>query len=212
MFIICRDYLAGIATTLGIPFTYLPQALSGARMIEILSVPNSGKMDRPFERHEEIIRYFRDWYLPEVLGEDEDPDPAFNHVRETPIIRTRVRKGIFSLNFTVAFVNTTMELTDTDFRAFICALAKYTHDGQTGYYIDRFGINQHDIIGNPIQIKTGNFTVNDNKAYGDIPNKIILEITFTGGIYISPDADSGLVNVPASYVAPVGQINPSTED
>lgn len=212
MFTLCRNYLAGIATTLGIPFTYLPQALGGARMVEILSVPNSGKLDRPFERNEEIIRYYRDWYLPETLEPGEDPDPNFDHVRTTPIIRKRVRKGIFSINFTVAFVNITMDLTDEDYRNFICALAKYTHDGQVGYYIDRYNVNQTDSVGNPIAIKTGAFTVNDNKAYGDLPNKIIQEITFTGGIYVTPDADSGLVNVPASYVAPVGLINSSTED
>jgi hypothetical protein len=146
------------------------------------------------------------------LEEGEDPDPDFNHVRTTPLIRTRVRKGIFNLAFTCAFVNTTMPLVDADFHNFICALPKYIHDGQEGYYIDRFNIMQHDIIGNPIQIKTGGFTVNDNKFYGDLANKLIAEITFIGGIYVTPDVDSGLINVPASYVAPVSQINPSTEE
>ena len=69
-------------------------------------------------------------------------------------------------------------------------------------YIAPNGDTVKDTKGNLIKIILGNYDYNDNKFYGDIISRVVMDIEFSGGVFM-PDADPSTILIPAEWTTPV---------
>lgn len=196
MFSICRTYLynlvknqVGIAS---IKLTREPNV--GTVEARIFSIPDRGTIEKVLDKSQRIVRTYEDWNDLDALGR--------------PKTKYRVKTHNQSISFVVELTNSTPEKVNADFNKFCRNLATTIYDGQVAKYIDQNGVNQTDSKGNVIYVKPGDYDFTDNKFYGDISSKVFIEIEFQGGIYITPDADSGTLSVLSSSIV----INHGPED
>lgn len=117
--------------------------------------------------------------------------------------KTRIVKAEQRLTFVVEFTNQNILKANEDFLNFNRKIGSFIYDGQFAQLIDKDGNVETDSKGNKIQVIVGAYEFGDNQFYPELTNKIVQEIQFVGGIFITPDAATGLVEVAADWVAPV---------
>lgn len=196
MFSICRTYLYNlIKNQVGIASIKLTREPNvGTQEARIFSIPDRGRIEKVLEKSQRIVKTYEDWNDLDALG------------RAKTKYRIQTHKQWIS--FVVELSNSTPEKVNTDFNKLFRNLATTIYDGQVAKYIDKDGTNKTDSIGNVIYVRPGDYDFTDNKFYGDIPSKVFIEIEFEGGIYITPDVDSGTWSVLSSSVV----INHGPED
>jgi hypothetical protein len=197
MFSLCRTYLynlvknqVGIAS---IKLTREPNV--GTQEARIFSIPDRGRIEMlPVRNSNRLVKEYEDWNDLDTLGR--------------PKTKRRVQVAKQFISFVVELTNSTPEKVNADFNKFFRNLATTIYDGQVANYIDKDGVNKTDSAGNVIYVRPGDYDFTDNKFYGDIPSKVYIEIEFEGGIYLTPDIDSGTWSVLSSSMV----INHGPED
>lgn len=189
MFTLCRNYLESVAQGIGIPNVhFMPQIHSGGRHCDIFTLPARNRLAFTRDYQKARVEKWRDWNDLTAKGE--------------PKLKERLIAAEQSLIFRIVLTNTTPEKVDQDFQAFIRALSKEIYDGTVANYIDENGVDQTDNKGNVIHVTLNNYDFNDNKFYGAITNKVILDIEFNGGIYHA-DQEMSKQLIPATWTTPV---------
>jgi hypothetical protein len=122
-----------------------------------------------------------------------------------PKIKARIKKADQKIRFVVELFNPKDEGLNDDFNDFIRNLGKFIYDGQAAKYIED-GVNKTDTKGNVIRINLSNYDFNDNKFYGDIGNKVFIEVEFEGGIYVDTDPETEEIEVPVNWTSPNSSI------
>lgn len=189
MFLLGRDHLKAVATAAGISqVTFKPQAAGGSRRCDIFTLPNRGRLAQPLIQPRNLIKRWRDW---------NDLDS-----KSQPKIKEREVKAEQRITFRVVLTHTTADKVNTDFKNYIRNLDKYIYDGETADYINGLGQNKSDTKGNVIEIVLGSYDFNDNRFYGDITSRVLIDVEFVGNIYASTDVVAATRDVPAGWVVP----------
>ena len=179
MFTVCKAYLITtvLKTALGYTVVHETRGPNEAiREARVYSMPERGRVDFVYDKQERIVRVYED---------QGDLDP----VTGRPKIKKRIKVANQYLTFIVELRNKTVALVNDDFLNFYRNLPKFIYDGQVvaNYKDDQSADVQHDAKGNAIRVVPGAYDFNDNKFYGEHPEKVFIEIEFQGGIFLVPE-------------------------
>ncbi len=179
MFVVCKSYLVDTVLKAALGYTVVHEARGpnvALREARVYSMPERGRVEFVYTKQERIVRVYED-------QDDLDGDTG------RPKIKGRVLVANQFLTFVVELRNKTVALVNTDFLNFYRNLPKFIYDGQTvaNYKDDQKADVQHDTKGNRIRVVPGAYDFNDNKLYGEHPERVFIEIEFQGGIYLVPD-------------------------
>ncbi len=190
MFNLGRAHLKAVALLIGIKnVDFEPQKSGSGRRASIFTIPQRGTLAQNFDNRREVVEAY------------EDPTDL-DGTTGLPIKKERVLKADQFIAFAVRLTNTKPGLLNTDFKNYIRNIGKQIYDGQTASALKPDGSTDTDVTGNIIKIELGAFNFNDNRFYGNFPNKCIIEVGFRGGIYLDPDRVPARQSVPGSWTTP----------
>jgi len=189
MFLLARNTLEDIARNkVGIKeVTFHPQQHGGGRRCDIFTLPARNRLAFTKNYQASRIRKWKDWKDTNTKGE--------------PKLKERLIAAEQTINFRVVIIGTKPEEVDKDFNNFIRNVPKNIYDGEVAYYIDPDGNNATDNKGNKIEVSLNNYDFNDNKFYGALTNKVIIDFLFEGAIY-HPDREMSSKQLPATWAVP----------
>jgi len=193
MFIICQNYLKEVLKNrVGITSVHLrPQKHNGGRHADVFTLPTRNTLSFTRDYQQGRVRKWRD---PKDLDENDRP-----RIKERPIAAEQ------SVFFRIILTNSKADKVNEDFKEFIRSLDKYIYDGAKANYLDDQDQEQADNKGNVIAVLLRNYDFNDNRFYGALPSKVIIDVEFTGAIY-KRDREVGTKDIPKEWVAPQAEI------
>lgn len=181
MFVVCKSYLVDTLLKTALGYTVVHETrgpFEALREARVYSMPERGRVEYVYTKQERIVRVYED---------QDDLDG-----RGKPKIKYRILVANQFLTFVVELRHKTVADVNQDFLDFYRNLPKFIYDGQTvaNYKDDQKAEVQHDTKGNRIRVVPGAYDFNDNKFYGEHPERVFIEVEFQGGIYMVPDVES----------------------
>jgi len=172
LFVLAKKHLEATAKKVdkNIQVTNRVDQGGAGRRVDIFTLPNSNRVFYDLDDSDRLVK--KPWRDPTDLG-----------FQGNPKVISRRRVARVELTFRVIFTNTKPESLENDFYKFMEFLQREIYDGMKANYLDENGIAQVDDKGNIIRIEPQTYDMNDNKFYGNITDKIILDILFRGAIY-----------------------------
>jgi hypothetical protein len=191
MFIVCKSYLVDTVLKGAMTYKVVHETRGpfvALREARVFSMPERGRVEYVYTKQERIVRVYED---------QDDLD-----TRGKPKIKYRILVANQFLTFIIELRHKSVALVNADFLNFYRNLPKFIYDGQTvaNYKDDQSAEVQHDTKGNRIRVVPGAYDFNDNKLYGEHPERVFIEVEFQGGIYLDPDPDSSRVLFQGSEV------------
>ncbi len=202
MFVVCKKYIIDTVLKAAMGQTVVHETRGpnvAIREARVYSMPERGRVEFVRTKQERIVRTYED---------QDDLD-----TRDKPKIKNRILVANQALTFVIELRNKTVPLVNDDFLNFYRNFPKFIYDGQTvANYKDAQSADvQHDTKGNKIEVVPGAYDFNDNKFYGEHPERVFIELEFQGGIYLVPDpTDPRSLFAASEVVINKTEINPPT--